>query len=422
MGNPDAVLFVGAAGPGGLTMSHIVHLSSVHDALYSRLFHRKCRASVEAGHSVTVIASHPRSCRIDGVQVIAVKRHSSKILRMTLTALDVFRKAKNIPADLYHIEDPELLPWAVLLRWWTGSPVIYDSMEYHRQAILWKDWIPRRLRPLIAASTEKIEKLCVRQLDGVIVVNHHMKGLFDPYCPCVTVVHNFPWQSSLPEIAGSRDPNMMIYLGSFSRERGYELLLDSLELIRKEDRNAYCAVVGSVIRQGMSSASLKKERALAGQGTLRLVSEVEYKDIWRYLLSASIGLIPFLHSPNTDMGLPNKLFEYMGAALPIVAPRLRFLSSIVEQAGCGILVPAGTPKEYASAILTLLRDPQLRSDMGERGRRAILAKYNFETEASAMLALYGSVLGHPFPGTVAVSRAAQNKAGSGLPGEASNVR
>jgi len=421
MGNPDAVLLNAGAGPGGLTMSHIVHLSSVHDAVYSRLLHRECRAAAEAGHSVTLIASHPRSCWIDGVQILAVKRHRSKILRMSLTALEVFRKAKSIPADLYHIEDPELLPWAVLLRWWTGSPVIYDSLEYHRQAILWKDWIPRRLRPLIAAITEKIEKLCVRRLDGVIVVNHHMKGLFDPYCPRVTVVHNFPWRSSLPEIAGSRDPHMVICLGAFSRERGYELLLDVLELVRKEDANAYCAVVGSVIRQGMSSASLEKERALAAQGALRLVSEVEYKDIWRYLLSASIGLIPFLRTPNNDMGLPNKLFEYMGAALPIVAPRLRLLSSIVEQARCGILVSAGTPKEYASAILTLLRDPQLRSDMGARGRKALLTQYNFETEASAMLALYGSVLGRSFP-DMAVSSAAENKVGPGLPGEASNVR
>jgi glycosyltransferase involved in cell wall biosynthesis len=421
MGNPDAILLNASSAPGGLIMSHIVHLSSVHDALYSRLFHRKCRAAVEAGHSVTVIASHPRSCRIDGVQILAVKRHRSKILRMSATALEVFWKARSVRADLYHIEDPELLPWAVLLRWWTGSPVIYDSMEYHRQAILWKDWIPRRLRPLIATFTEKIEKLCVRRLDGVIVVNPHMKGLFDPYCPRVAVVHNFPWRSSLPERAGSRDPHMIICLGAFSRERGYELLLDVLELVRKEDANAYCAVVGSVIRQGMSSASLEKERARAAQGALRLVSEVEYKDIWRYLLSASIGLIPFLHTPNNDMGLPNKLFEYMGAALPVVAPRLRLLSSIVEQAECGILVPAGTPQEYATAILTLLRDPQLRSGMGERGRSAILTKYNFETEASAMLTLYGSVLGRSFP-DVAVSSAAESKVGPGLPGEASNVR
>jgi len=402
-------------------MPHIVHLSSVHDALYSRLFHRKCRAAADAGHSVTVIAPHPHSCTIDGIQIIAVKQRRSRILRMTLTALEVFRKARSIRADLYHIEDPELLPWAVLLRWWAGSPVVYDCMEYHRQAILWKDWIPRWLRPFIAAVTEKIEKQCVRRLDGVIVVNPHMKSLLDRYCSRVAVVHNFPWRSSLPELAGSRDPNLMICLGAFSRERGYELLLDALELARNADSSACCAVVGSVLRQGMSSASLEKERALISQGALRLMGEVAYKDIWQYLCIASIGLIPFLPTPNNDMGLPNKLFEYMGAALPIVAPRLRLLSSIVDQAECGILVPAGTPKEYAHAILTLLLDPQLRSSMGERGRKAILNQYNFETEACAMLALYDTVLGR-FSPELAVSSTAESKIAPGLPEEASNIR
>jgi len=402
-----------------LTMAHIVHLSSVHDALYSRLFHRKCRAAVEAGHSVTVIASHPRTCQIDGVEIIAIERHSSRILRMTLTALEVFRKARHVRADLYHVEDPELLPWALLLRWQTGLPVIYDCMEYHGEAILWKDWIPRPLRRSMAALTEKIEKLCVRRLDGVVVVNPHMKSLLDRYCSRVAVVHNFPWRWSLPELARSRDPNLMICLGAFSRERGYELLLDALEFVYQEHPSACCTVVGSIIRQGMSSASLEKERRLIDQGTLRLMGEVPYQDIWRYLCAASIGLIPFLPTPNNDMGLPNKLFEYMGAALPIVAPRLRLMSSIVDQAECGILVLAGTPKEYADAIVTLLRDPQLRSRMGERGRKAIFNHYNFETEARAMLALYDTILGRFSPQLVS---AAESPISPALPEKAGNLR
>jgi len=247
-----------------------------------------------------------------------------------------------------------------------------------------------------------------------------MKGLLDGYCPRVAVVHNFPWRSSLPELAGSRDPDLMICLGAFSRERGYELLLDALELVHQEHPRARCAVVGSVIRQGMSSASLAKECALIDQGALRLAGEVEYKNIWRYLCSASIGLIPFLPTPNNEMGLPNKLFEYMGAALPVVAPRLRLMSSIVDQAQCGILVPAGTPDQYANAILALLRDPQLRSSMGERGRQAILNQYNFETEARAMLGLYDAVLGR-FSPELAVP-AAESPIPSALPGEASNLR
>ena len=421
MGNPDALVPGAGSQSGALSMSRIVHLSSVHDALYSRIFHKKCRAAADAGHEVTVIAPHARSCTIDGVRIIAIRPYRSRILRMALATPEVFRKAAFLRADLYHVEDPELLPWAVLLRWWTGAPVVYDAMEYHREAILWKYWVPKPLRPLIALVTDRVEKRCVRHLDGVVVVNPHMKSLFDSCCPRVAVAHNFPWRRWIPEIEGRRDPNMLVCLGAFTCDRGYELLLDTMELVRRKNSQAYCTVVGSVIRNGMKAVSLEKERALVDQEALRFAGEVEYKDIWQYLFKASIGLIPFLRTPNNEMGLPNKLFEYMGASLPVVAPGLRFISAIVESAQCGILVQADHPEDYANAIVSLLGNPQLRSTMGERGRKAILNQYNFETEARAMLALYDTVLGRSSP-ELAVSSPAESKIAPGLPEEAGNIR
>jgi len=374
---------------------HIVHLTSVHEVFNTRLFHRKCRAAIQAGYAVTLVGPHSMSCKVDGVQIISVRKFGSKILRMTLTAFEVFRKALRIRCDLYHVEDPELLPWALMLRILTGTPVVYDAKEYHRSAILWKEYIPKPVRGLIAGITERIEKTCARGLDGVIVVNPHMKSLFDPYCREVAVVHNFPWQSSIPAVTGPRDPQMIIFVGAISRERGYELLLHSLEFVRRQDADAYCLFVGSILRQGAEPSALEREKELIAQGALRLVGTVEYEEMWKYLCAASVGWIPFLKTPNNDLGLPNKLFEYMAAAVPVVASNLRFLTPIITQTQCGILVPADEPSAHADALLTLLRSPEIGRQMGERGKMAIQSRYNWESEANTMLALYERLLIKP---------------------------
>lgn len=370
----------------------VVHLTSVAPPYYSRLFHKKCLSAATAGYRVVIIAPWPHEGKRSGVDIVSVRRYKSRVLRMTVTVGEVILKALRANAHLYHVEDPELLPWAVLLRKLTGIPVIYDLKEYHRAAILWKEWIPRPLRPVVGVLTEWAQRICVRRLDGLVVVNEDLEASFGPIVKRVAMVGNYPSRAAVAPPAMQRDPNMIVYVGGIGKERGYEVLLDALQVIHEHRPEAYAVVVGDVARTGMSREYTEKEGRLAEQGVLRLIGHVSYDEMWSHLYTASVAWIPWLRSPNNERGLPNKLFEYMAATVPVVIPDLKFMSRILREVGCGLIVEAAVPEAHAAAILRLLQDPPLAREMAWRGREAVLRRYNWETEAEKLLDLYEKVM------------------------------
>jgi glycosyltransferase involved in cell wall biosynthesis len=82
----------------------------------------------------------------------------------------------------------------------------------------------------------------------------------------------------------------------------------------------------------------------------------------------------------------------MAAGLPVIASNFPLWKEIVEGNKCGLTVDPLNPREIAQAVEYLLEHPELRQEMGENGRRAVIEKYNWEQEAEKLLALYQRLL------------------------------
>ncbi|MEZ4519006.1 MAG: glycosyltransferase [Chloroflexota bacterium] len=67
------------------------------------------------------------------------------------------------------------------------------------------------------------------------------------------------------------------------------------------------------------------------------------------------------------MNIPTKLFEYMGAGLPVVASDLPSIRPFVEPDRNGILVPSDDPHRHAEALIYLLQHPDEAAAMGQQG-------------------------------------------------------
>ncbi len=72
----------------------------------------------------------------------------------------------------------------------------------------------------------------------------------------------------------------------------------------------------------------------------------------------------------------------------IVATRAGGLPEVVEDGVTGLLVPVGDEEQLACAILKLLRDPGLRAQMGQAGRKRVLSDYTVDKIADQTLAVY----------------------------------
>ena len=96
--------------------------------------------------------------------------------------------------------------------------------------------------------------------------------------------------------------------------------------------------------------------------------------------SAGVGLMPHRKCESWDTTIPNKLFDYMAAGLPVVSSNAAPCERILAETGAGIVFPSENVDALAGSLLEML-DPARRARLGAAGRDAIVAKYNWEHDA-----------------------------------------
>jgi len=92
--------------------------------------------------------------------------------------------------------------------------------------------------------------------------------------------------------------------------------------------------------------------------------------------------------PSTQEGFGVAAVEAQAMEIPVVATRVGGIPEVVLDGETGILVEPGNSEQLAQAILTLIENPTLRKQMGERGRKRALANYRWEDNAALMERLY----------------------------------
>ncbi len=365
-------------------------LSTVHSAFDDRIFHKQAKTLVKAGYDVTLIVQHDKDKVIGGVKIIALHKPRNRFTRLFGLTWRAFQLALRQHADIYHFHDPELLLWGWLLQKITHKPVIYDVHEYYADSILTKEWIPNILRRPISKLADKGEKMIAKRLAGVITVNQHMEGQFKKVNRNVTTLHNYPSRSFVKKSNGKSqtDPYSVIYIGGVGKDRGYQVMVNAMRIVRDKEPRARCEIAGPVNRAGLPKLFLEREASLLQEGGIALTGEVPYQEIPRLLSKATIGWYAVLPTPNYLKAIPIKIFEYMAAGLAIVCSNMGFVKAIIEQAECGLLAEAGNPEAHALALLHLLQHPDEAREMGENGRRAVLEQYNWDKEGEKLLECY----------------------------------
>jgi glycosyltransferase involved in cell wall biosynthesis len=362
-------------------------MTSVHDPRDPRIFAKQCRSLARAGYRVTLVAPAPRDMEIDGVEISALVPPSSRLRRMTGGAAHVYRRARALDADLYHFHDPELIPWGLRLAR-SGKPVIYDVHEDYYTSLQQKRYLPKPIRLAAAKSFRAFERRAARRLTCVIAESYYAEAF-----PGAVEVLNYPIldPAVLATPGGEPASNRVLYTGNVTVERGAR---QHAQLLSRQPGLEVHLV-------GRCSRALAAElRMLAGAAASRLHLEGEgfYVDPGRIRAAYSeghwlAGLALFPETAHYRRKILTKMFEYMMAGLPVVCSDFPAWKSLVEELGCGIAVDPASPDQALEAIEYLRRQPQAARAMGERGRRAVCARFNWDSERRKLLALYSRLLG-----------------------------
>jgi glycosyltransferase involved in cell wall biosynthesis len=205
------------------------------------------------------------------------------------------------------------------------------------------------------------------------------------------VVHNYPDLKMLLNLSSpTREVNekVLVYVGGISKLRGAIEMVRALEHLNPA-WNVRLDLIGK-----FEPPELEEElQALPGYWRVRFLGWLPWELAWERAQAAFAGLVLFHPAPNHTNSLPNKLFEYMAAGLPVVASNFPLWKEIVEGNRCGITVDPLDSKAIAQAIEYLLAHPEEALQMGENGRRAVEEKYNWEAESKKLLGVYSKLLG-----------------------------
>jgi glycosyltransferase involved in cell wall biosynthesis len=366
-------------------------LTTAHSPFDERIFHKEAQSLAKAGYEVVIVAPYEKSEVKEGIRIQAVRPLSSRIDRIWRIK-PLYRIALQENADIYHFHDPDLIPVALWLSRRHRKSVVYDVHEYYGDSLLTRYWLPKPFRKFVARTVDLIEKWAARSFAGIVTVNGHMAELFSRENPEGEILHNYPlerqFEFSRPEKV---KPPVILYLGGINRERGLEVILRAMILVRKKYPEAVCELVGPVETSDLGPEFSDLTPWLE-QGNIRLRGKVPYEQVPEILAQSSIALVPLLPTLNYQKAIPVKLLEYMAAGLPVIGSRFGYIEEIITKNQCGLLTEPGDPESLAREICTLLENPKNTLNYGQNGWDAFHREYTWEKEQSKLLRLYERIL------------------------------
>ncbi len=359
----------------------VCHLTSVHHRNDTRIFHKELPALAEAGMDVCVVVADGKGDeQRPGYLIYDVGSSSSRLQRISLTTKKVFRKAMELDADIYHFHDPELLLIGKKLKK-KGKKVIYDAHEDVPRQILSKYWINKHIRKLLSATTERYENSVCKKLDFIITATPFIRERFLKINPNVLDINNFPvldFEKKLPD--WSNKENKICYIGSLTKVRGISELIQSLSLAN----NVTMELAGVYMPESYRDEIIKTK----GWDMVTEYGFVNRKTANEIMGRSMAGLVVLHPIINYIDSLPVKMFEYMGAGIPVIASNFPLWKEIIEKNNCGICVDPLNTEEIAYAINRLTENPEKAMKMGQNGFRLVQEKYNWEIENKKLLKIY----------------------------------
>lgn len=370
-------------------MTRVLHLSSAHPPFDTRVFQKECRTLAEAGYDVALAVPGGPTGVHSGVELIPVRAATSRLGRVTRTQRDLWQLARRSRADVIHLHDPDLLPmgWLLARR---GQAVVYDSHEDVVRQLADRSWIPRTLRKPAQIVAGMVENHAVRGVTAVISAEPEAARRFPPQL--TSIVQNYPLRrefENLSSVPYERRDQVVFYLGDITRVRGALQLVDAIALV-PDDVGARLLLAGRINEPGLRE---DLERS-PGWSRTDYLGFIDREQVQRYIGQARVGVV--LMQPTAqyrEATQPVKLFEYMGAGLPVVASDFPAWDQFVSEVGAGLQVDPTDTRAVAEAIEHLLRNPDEASAMGERGRKAVWSKWTWDTEAEALLSVYQGIVG-----------------------------
>ena len=252
--------------------------------------------------------------------------------------------------------DLDTLPANFLAARLRGKKLYYDSHEYFTE-------VPELLhRPGIKKVWETLEKLMLPSLTHTYTVSQAVADAYvEKYHIRMQVIRNFPRKAMVSRESGidlkEGGKRILLYQGVVNVDRGLEEAVEAMKYV--PDTIFYIAGRGDI-----DHALREQVRTSGLEDRVRFLGAIPFEQLPSVTAQADLGLsIEKMVGLNYTYALPNKLFDYIHAGVPVLVSPLPEIKKVLEQYWIGAFIESHDPRHIAEKINALLNDSEGRSRM-----------------------------------------------------------
>lgn len=366
---------------------------------------REAASLLQAGMTVSIVdtesdRTRPRQEQVRGVLVKHARPPTWRIfasfrpwlLMKMSTMLGSLFTVLRTEADIYHAHDVTGLPASYLAAILHRKPLIYDA---HELPIVDP---PFPSRPVLRRLATMILRRLMARCSGVITVSPPIiQELRRRYGgPPAVLVRNIPVYQEAPPPSNqlrqflglAPEYRIALYQGKLQANRALDILIRSARYLAPQ---TVIVMMGDGESRAELEALIRQEQA---QDCVKMIPSVPYAKLLEWTASANIGLILYRRSfsPNVQLCLPNKLFEYLMAGLPVLASSLDAVAELLASYDVGSVLDSLDPEEVGCAINTLLAD---RDTLARRRTQALhVMRHNlrWEEDSQQLIQMYQHIV------------------------------
>jgi glycosyltransferase involved in cell wall biosynthesis len=367
---------------------------------------REATALVEAGYDVTIVnimdeVKRPPEEDISGVHMKNVMMPEMfvatrwkpwflvKSLNMIVRGAIALTRTTT---DIYHAHDVKGLPAAYIAAVLRNKPLVFDSHE-----------IPlddpnitnrRRISAVAHSVLQFMMPRCTKVMTASPLYAREISREF--HYPDVQSVLNLPTYREIPPSNRLREhlglgpeKRIVLYQGNIQANRSLDQVVNAAPFL---DPNIVIVMMGNAHPD--TKAQLDKLIAEKGvEDRVKIIPAVAYNDLLNWTTSADIGLTIFDpgYTRSIRYCLPNKLFEYLMAGLPVLSAQLDAIAEVLKTYDVGEILPSLAPKDVAASINAILVDAETTARMRRNALEAARKRYHWDYEKQLLIQLYKSI-------------------------------
>lgn len=345
---------------------------------------------IKNGHNVTMVTTSSKieskieRVNIDGIDVIYLKvpyNQYMSIFKRVLSFIKFMLKSTNVVwkekgVDLVIATSTPLTVGfpALIVKKFKKTPFLFEVRDLWPEVPIQMGGLNNKMLIKIALWFEKaiyknashVVALSPGMKDGVLKVGTPDKKV--SMIPNMAKIDAFwsrtPNTDLMKELNINKETFKIIYFGALGKANAIEYILETAKLLKDTD-----AIEFLFIGSGPGKELIEAYNKTENSNNVRYLGFFNMEKTSEIVNFCDVSLVTFSNIPILSTNSPNKLFDSLSAAKPIIVNSNGWTKDLVENHNCGVYVDPESPKDFASKIIKLKDSKDDLITMGENSRK-----------------------------------------------------